>query len=136
MKGNKSLRCLITTPFSEGFQNIRKIIVDALQDVGIEPILLEKTIAVGTPILEAVQQAIERSDVIIADLTQSNPNVMYEVGYAHALRKPILFIVQHEIRYIPSDIAGDLYLVYDPSRPDELRRNIQAWITRYMSKGE
>jgi len=136
MKGTKSLRCFITTPFSGDFRNIRGIIADALRDVGIEPILLEEPIAVGTSILEAVQQAIERADVIVADLTQGNPNVMYEVGYAHALGKPVLFIVQREIGHVPSDIAGYLYLVYEPSRLDELRRNIQIWATRYVSKGE
>ena len=136
MKGTKSLKCFITTPFSEDFQNVRKIIADALRDIGIEPILFEETITSGTFIFEAVQQAIERADIIIADLTRGNPNVMYEVGYAHALSKPILFIVQRGIGYVPSDIGGFLYRVYEPSRPDELKRTIQTWVTRYMSKSE
>ena len=136
MKQSKSLRCFITTPFSEEFRNIRRIIADALRDVEIEPIMVEETIPLGATIFEALQQAIERADLIIADLTQSNPNVLYEVGYAHALSKPILFIVQREVGRVPSDIAGYLYLVYEPSRLDELKRAILTWVTRYMSKGE
>lgn len=136
MKESKSIRCFITTPFSEDFRNIRRIIADALRDVEIEPIMFEETIPLGTTIFEAVQQVIERADLIIADLTRSNPNVLYEVGYAHALSKPILFIVQREVGRVPSDIAGYLYLVYEPSRPDELKRAIWTWVTRYMSKGE
>ena len=130
----KGLRYLLITPFSEEFQFLRQLIDDALKEVEIEPILMEETLAVGTPIVESVQQAIGRADVIIADLTGSNPNVMYEVGFAHALRKPILILVQHVIGHVPSDMAGYLYFVYDPSKPDELRRTIHAWAVRYLSE--
>ena len=136
MKGPKSLRCFITTPFSEDFRNIRMVIVDALIEVGIEPILLERTMPAETLIFEYLQQAIERADVIIADLTETSPNVMYEVGYARALGTPILLIVQSGVGHVPSDIAGHFYLVYEPSRPDDLKYKIKSWITRHMSKGE
>ncbi len=82
-----------------------------------------------------VTEPIERADFIIADLTGSNPNVMYEIGFAHALRKPILFIVQKGVKHVPSDISGNLYFVYDPSKPEELHHIIRTWISRYLHEG-
>lgn len=133
MSETNGFRYLLITP-AEQSPTLRQIITDALQEVGIDPILLEETIVPGTSIVEPVQQAIARADIIIVDLTVSNPNVMYEVGFAHALRKPVLPIVQPGVNHVPSDIAGYLFFVYDPSAPDELRRNIQTWAVRHHNK--
>jgi hypothetical protein len=134
MNDKNGIRCLLVTPYSEEFHSLRRLIADALREIGIEPIGVEETMVAGTPIAESVQQAIYRADFIIADLTGSNPNIMYEVGFAHALRKPVLPIVQYWVGRVPSDIGRDLYLVYDPTKPDELRRDIQFWAGRYASK--
>ena len=132
MSETNSFRYLLIAPSSGRSRVLRHLIADALREVGIEPILMESTIALGTSIVESIQQAIARADLVIVDLTESNPNVMYEMGFAHALKKPVLPIVQQRIGQVPSDIAGYLYLVYDPSEPDELRHNIQTWAARYM----
>lgn len=134
MSETNGFRYLLIAPFSEESRILHQLIADALREVEIEPISLEETIVPGTSIVEPIQQAIARADIIIVDLTESNPNVMYEVGFAHALRKPVLLMVQQEVGHVPSDIAGYLYFVYDPSKPDELRRNIQTWATRYYKE--
>lgn len=36
--------------------------------------------------------AIGKSDVIVADLAGHNPNVLYELGYAHAAEKPTILL--------------------------------------------
>jgi hypothetical protein len=43
-------------------------------------------------ILEVVQQKIRDYDLIVADVTLPNPNVFYEVGYAHAAGTPTILI--------------------------------------------
>jgi hypothetical protein len=47
--------------------------------------------------------SIQRATVILGDLTGNNPNVMYELGYADALGKPIVVLNQD-----PSDSPFDL----------------------------
>jgi len=133
MSETNGFRYLLIVPFSKEPPVFRKLIADALQEVGIVPISPEETIP-GMVIVESVQQEIARADIIIANLTESNPNVMYEVGFAHALRKPVMLIIQQGASLVPFDLIGYLYFVYDPSKPDELRRNIQTWATRYYKE--
>ena len=45
-------------------------------------------------ITEIILEAISRSRFIIADLTNALPNCYYELGYAHALRKPVIILAK------------------------------------------
>lgn len=80
----------------------------------------------------SVQDGIKSADFIIADLTGNDPNVMYELGFAHALRKPVLHIVSIKQTQIPNDLAGYIYITYDPSNFEELRSKIHNWVNRWI----
>ncbi len=62
-------------------------------------------------IIEEVRQAIEQYDVVVADTSGANPNVCYEVGYAHALRKPTILICGTGTE-LPFDLRGTNHLMY------------------------
>ncbi|MCA5893412.1 hypothetical protein LEP48_08615 [Isoptericola sp. NEAU-Y5] len=55
-------------------------------------------------ITPALISSILESDLIIADLTGSNPNVYYEVALAHAFKKPVVHIRLDTPDAIPFDI--------------------------------
>ena len=55
-------------------------------------------------ILQDVIQPIYGSDIIIADLTGLNPNVMYELGLAHSFNKKTIIITQDDINSLPFDL--------------------------------
>jgi len=63
-------------------------------------------------ILSDIERKIAESSVIIADVTPVNANVFYEVGYAHALRKPTILLAQKGTR-LPFDISGFRTIFYD-----------------------
>jgi nucleoside 2-deoxyribosyltransferase len=63
-------------------------------------------------ILEMIFQNIRRARFIIADMKGRNPNVFYEVGYAHALNKPIIFITQDRPDQIPFDLNQKPHIIY------------------------
>lgn len=131
MQQGKTPQFYLATPMTKEFWDIRQHVAAALKGVGIEPILLEIS-SPGVSSQGAALEAIRRCDGIIADLTGESPYVMYEVGFAQALRKPVIPIVQKGTR-IPVQLEGDLYLPYDPAAPDDLRRMIAAWAPRYLA---
>jgi hypothetical protein len=62
-------------------------------------------------IIEKIYDSIRRADVIIAEVTKANPNVYYEVGFAHALRKPVVLLTR-DIKSSPFDLSGYNHIVY------------------------
>ena len=63
-------------------------------------------------ILRNILSSIESADLLVADLTDSNSNVYYELGLAHALRKPVILLGQ-DIEEIPFDIRSYRLIIYD-----------------------
>ena len=55
------------------------------------------------PVIEDIIQAVKDADVIIADLTDNNPNVFYEIGICHMLKKQVVLITQSET--VPFDLS-------------------------------
>ena len=62
-------------------------------------------------ILERIYTQISKADIIVADMTGRNPNVFYEVGYAHALDKRVLLLTQNTDD-IPFDLKHYPHIVY------------------------
>jgi len=64
-------------------------------------------------IIQDVFNLIYRSQIVVADLTGNNPNVLYEVGIAHTLGRPVVPIAQAPASR-PFDIAHHRILGYVP----------------------
>jgi hypothetical protein len=65
-------------------------------------------------ILERIYRQIEVADIIIADMTGQNPNVFYEVGYAHAKGKLCILLTSNAAD-IPFDLKHQRHVVYGKS---------------------
>lgn len=57
-------------------------------------------------ILADIIQPIFESDIIIADLTGLNANVLYELGIAHTFNKKTIVITQDELSTLPFDLKS------------------------------
>ena len=57
---------------------------------------------------------IENADLVVADLSGKNPNVLYLAGYAHGAGKRVVFLAQHG-EDLPFDPARHEILVYHAS---------------------
>ena len=57
--------------------------------------------------------------LVIADLTEQNPNVFYELAVRHISRKPIVQIV-HQGHRIPFDVAETRTVFFDLTNPDSV----------------
>src|ERR1700733_6908921 len=65
-------------------------------------------------ILERIYRQIELADIIVADMSGQNPNVFYEVGYAHAKGK-LCILLTSNADDIPFDLKHQRHIVYDNS---------------------
>lgn len=73
--------------------------------------------------------------VLIADLTGKNPNVLYELGLAHAIGKPVILLTQ-DINDVPFDLRALRVLEYDvndPSWSASLREKIATAIGEVLA---
>lgn len=108
-------RCFFLMPFSKEFDLIYGTIKKKLND---ENFVCNRAdeIAGSTPILSKILNEICKSQYLIVDLTNSNPNVYYELGIAHTLKEArnVLLIKQKNYK-APFDISHLTYIEYDPN---------------------
>ncbi len=64
--------------------------------------------------VDHVMGAIHVASIVIADLTGQDSNIMYEVGLARAVDKPVLLLSQ-TIADVPSDLLRQPILLYEYS---------------------
>jgi hypothetical protein len=70
-------------------------------------------------LIDKIRDQIVRADVILADVTGGNPNVLYEVGLAHAFGKPVIFLTQDSPSAAPVDVRQFEFIHYDLARHEE-----------------
>jgi nucleoside 2-deoxyribosyltransferase len=101
----------VLMPFKSDFNDIYSFgIKGAADDVGAYAERLnDQLFAEG--MIERIFNQINKADVIVADMTGQNPNVFYEVGYAHALNKLTLLLTQ-DTTDIPFDLKHRQHIVY------------------------
>ena len=106
------LRCFLVMPFStEWSDEVHRIIREACRSRRVSPIRGDDLFS-PTDIVEDIWQAIHTADFVLADITGRNPNVLYELGIAHTIAKPVLILSQ-KAEDIPIDLATRRVLVYD-----------------------
>lgn len=104
-------RVFVLQPFSREFNYAFQLIHAASIAAGVQIRRLDKFAQPGS-ITEQLYGEIENSDLIICDITNSDPDVMYELGYAHALRKPVVLISQRS-EHMPFDVRSVQTLFYE-----------------------
>lgn len=68
------------------------------------------------PIMQSIWDSILEARVVVADLTDRNPNVFYEAGLADALGKDLVLLAQREDD-IPVDLRHRRVIIYDVAYP-------------------
>jgi hypothetical protein len=107
------MKCFVIMPFAEEFtpvyDQIRLAVETAIYNEPVTCFRLDDIVAAGR-ITERLVRELADAVICIADVTNTNPNVMWEVGYAMALGKPILLISQDR-QGLPFDLK-DMQTVF------------------------
>ena len=99
-------RCFVIQPFDKGKYDQRYYdhLKPAIEKAGLEAYRVDEDHSVTVPI-EAIEKEISRSTICLADITEDNPNVWYELGYAFASDCPVVMICHAQRRsQFPFDI--------------------------------
>lgn len=105
-------RIFIVMPFSKEFEDVYFLgIREVSESLGF---IVERAddIEHNESILEVICAKITAADAIIGDTTGSNPNVFYEIGYAHALRSTTILIARKGSN-LPFDLQGINHIMYE-----------------------
>lgn len=107
-------RAFVIMPFAEPFDTLyREVILPVATQLGFSAVRIDEVNGPGV-ILDDIQREIVASHAVVAEISNHNPNVFYELGYAHALAKPtVLLVRKQEGKDIPFDIRGYRAIFYD-----------------------
>jgi len=119
---------LVLMPFASEFDGVYQAIKNAVEHAGIFAARVDDQVY-ETPILERIYRQIRLADIIVADVTGRNANVMYEVGYAHAIGRAVTLLAS-TARDIPFDLTQYPHIVYGDDLDFlevELRRRFERY---------
>lgn len=90
------------------------------------------------PVIEKIETAIESASICIAEVSEDNPNVWLELGYALALNRPTVILCDKSARTrLPFDVQHRPIIFYrtdSRSGFDELETQIIKWVKNELAK--
>ncbi len=124
----------VLMPFREELEPIYQIIKESGQRAGLRVMRADEMVAPGQ-ITAQISDAIGRAGLIVADITNQNPNVLFEVGMASSLGKNILLISQDRER-IPFDIADQRVIFYENTirGAEQLREQLTIAMKQFVER--
>jgi len=123
---SKIKKCFLICPLGDSKSAIRSQSDKVMHHI-IEPIIVKSGYALlradslsetGIITTQVINHVIH-DDLVIADLRDHNPNVMYELAIRHMVKKPVVLLIQKG-QNIPFDIAPVRTIFYDLSDPDSI----------------
>lgn len=85
-------------------------------------------------ISDTIMKQIEISEFVICDITHNNKNVFFEIGYAYALRKKMIFIMEGKVEHNFFDMAHIRRIEYALDDTDPFKRQLTGTIATMRSK--
>lgn len=122
----------VLTPFHDSYYEEYALIKEVCTQNGFRCLRGDENYFKGD-IFPEMLKLIVKSNLIIANINGRNPNVMYELGIAQALDKPVL-LISREPEKLPVDIKSKRFLIYKDY--DELKLMIRQELQNIMVRNE
>lgn len=117
----------VLTPYSEVFFKEYMVIRDLCSSMGFTCYRGDET-AFKSEIFMEMLKYIVKAGLIIANVNGRNPNVMYELGIAHAIDKNVI-LISEEPENLPVDIKSKRFIFYKSS--DELIPKLKDELNKF-----
>ena len=126
------MNCFVIMPFAAEFDDVYALIKSTVESVaaGDTPgrcFRLDESRPAGR-ITDRLLGELRSASICVADLTDTKPNVMWELGFAMALGKPAVIVTQN-LQSLPFDIKDMQSIEYDRNR---LNATLQAPLRQSM----
>jgi hypothetical protein len=129
--------CFVIAPFKEPYNDYYKTIIKpTLRKLKISVARADEIYSVK-PIIDDVIDGIYNSKFIVAELSERNANVNYELGIAHSLGKPVVLLAK-SINDIPFDYRHLRVIIYDATMSNgraKLKKDIEGTISSLIIEG-
>jgi hypothetical protein len=130
--------CFVIQAFDGSTYDCRysETIKPALVKAGVEPQRADEILGLN-PVIDKIETAIESAAICVAEVSEDNPNVWLELGYALALNRPTVILCDKTKRLrLPFDIQHRpvvLYRTDSRSGFDELERDIVKFVANQLA---
>ncbi len=107
-------KAFVIMPFDPSFSDVWEGgIIRACHDTSFVPLRVDK-ISLSSWINEDIKENLKLATIVIADITDNNANVMFELGWALASKKDVIVICQKGFTdKVPFDIKGIRHIKYE-----------------------
>ncbi len=136
---NPKIKCYLIIPSDKEFYPIVDIMKAVSKDVNVQ--LIPSTKLSLLPLEDSIYSGITKVDLVIAEISQPKPEIFYQIGLAHAMGKPIIFLsrttMQKETATITSPLKrslNGLNIVYATTQEglSEFRNDFRAFLKAFM----
>ena len=134
LPADQQIDVFVLMPFKTKLETIySKHMKKMAQELGLRMLRADEIFS-PKPFMEKVWDGICAAQLILADCTEKNPNVFYEIGMAHTVGKKVVLITRSD-KDIPSDIKHFDYIHYnyDPEGVETLIERLRQFLNAHFT---
>lgn len=133
------MKVFMAMPFAPEFDGLYETVKDVCNELGIDIRRADEIQQPGA-IISQIFVAIAEADAVVAEVSNGNPNVYYEIGLAHCRQLATIFLVEEEMaNRLPFDIRHMRAIRYNKDKLEDIKPDLKAHlfsIARLIDKGE
>lgn len=123
--------CFVVMQFTEEFDALYQEVIKPCCERFDYRVIRADEFHASNMIIDDITRSLRESALVIADITPDNPNVFYEVGYAHALETPTILLKDRSGGRLPFDVSGFRTIFYDNTIAG--KSGVEAALERHLS---
>jgi hypothetical protein len=121
----------VLLPFKEIFKGVYKTVEKVFAKRGYKVEKADSEFRNVEIMCQNICKKIQEARLIIADISEDNPNVFYEIGLAHGMERDVWLISKKKKKY-PFDIEGIRFIEYE--NPTDLDHQLRTKVFPYLNR--